>query len=290
MIMDYPNVKTGMMLEIKLTATDPDMNDSLMFDVTGLPAELMWEDVARGEARIYGKVTAAGTYNVDVSVTDDGTPAESDSQTFTITAMDPPPPSDVKAEAEIEAHYKHERKEMRVKGKVTPIEETDDDDDMCSLFEGDEVVITNTDQKMLYTTSVNCKGKFKARFKVANGDLSCNIHVAIGDLMPYTVDVEECRMEDEEEHSDHDSDSDSNDSSMASAGTQSAGSGAVSTAAAPDAELVARVGKLTQRLRRVRSQARRACSAGTDNCRVWRRNLRRIARARKRLLAAMENS
>ena len=83
-------VDGGYLLEFTITATDPD-NDNLAFSATNLPPGATLTDHGNGTATFswqtgYGD---AGIYNdVTFTVTDDGTPALSDSETITISVGD----------------------------------------------------------------------------------------------------------------------------------------------------------------------------------------------------------
>ena len=84
-------VDAGDTLEIALLATDAN-GDALSFDVAGLPADAMVQDLGDGTALIRWTPGAAeiGPHDVTVTVTDDGTPPESASETFTIDVRTPP--------------------------------------------------------------------------------------------------------------------------------------------------------------------------------------------------------
>jgi hypothetical protein len=87
-------VAEGASLVIPLNATDPDPNDTLTFSQSGLPAFCNLTDNGDGTGSITCNPASgdAGTSNVLVTVTDDGTPPLSDSDRFvlTVTANQPP--------------------------------------------------------------------------------------------------------------------------------------------------------------------------------------------------------
>ena len=65
---------------------------------------------------------------------------------------------------------------------------------MCSAMEGIKVSITNADGKEMFDTTVNCKGKFKARKKIQSSLMSsCEITVSAGaSVEPMTIRVRGC--------------------------------------------------------------------------------------------------
>jgi len=77
------SVNEGALLSFTVTASDPD-GDGLTFSASNLPSGASFNPSSRvfSWTPNYG---AAGNYNVTFTVTDNGTPAESDSETVTIT-------------------------------------------------------------------------------------------------------------------------------------------------------------------------------------------------------------
>jgi hypothetical protein len=79
-------------LTITLTATDPD-GDSLSYSASNLPTGASFNSATRTFSWTPG-YGAAGNYSVQFTVTDNGTPPASDSETVTITvgagSMAPP--------------------------------------------------------------------------------------------------------------------------------------------------------------------------------------------------------
>ena len=65
-------------------ATDPDVGDNLLYSATGLPPGL---SISPGSGTITGTIstTGVGTYATEITVTDDGAPSLSDTDTFTWT-------------------------------------------------------------------------------------------------------------------------------------------------------------------------------------------------------------
>lgn len=83
-------VDVGGMLEIALLAGDAD-DDGLVFDVEGLPEGAVLQDAGDGTALLQWMPDTAGFFELTVTVTDDGVPAEAASETFTIEVLTPPP-------------------------------------------------------------------------------------------------------------------------------------------------------------------------------------------------------
>ncbi|NNL13147.1 MAG: hypothetical protein HKO82_05605, partial [Acidimicrobiia bacterium] len=82
----------GDSISISAAATDPDLTDMLLWAAAGLPAGI---GIDPGTGLISGTVpfTAAGTYPITITVTDDGTPNlnDTDTYTWTITNTNRPP-------------------------------------------------------------------------------------------------------------------------------------------------------------------------------------------------------
>ena len=83
----------GATIDLLVTASDPDAADTLTFDVQNLPPSLTWSQTGPGEVTIQGELTAASSVVVQVSVTDDGDPNETttDSFTWSVTGDNEPP-------------------------------------------------------------------------------------------------------------------------------------------------------------------------------------------------------
>lgn len=79
------------LLEFTITASDPD-GDSLTYSASNLPTGANFDAVAQTFTWTPG-YGAAGNYNVTFTVTDNGTPIQSDSEqvTITVSAYDDPP-------------------------------------------------------------------------------------------------------------------------------------------------------------------------------------------------------
>ncbi len=90
------NVTVGALLSIALSAQDAD-GDMLAFSALALPAGAQLSDAGDGAATLDWLPSAgdAGTHDVTVTVADDGTPPESDSESFRITVAGARAPSDV---------------------------------------------------------------------------------------------------------------------------------------------------------------------------------------------------
>ena len=85
------SVEVGQQLVIPLSATDPE-GDTLTFSDSGLPGFCVPTDNGNGTGDITCNPTMsaeAGTYPVTVTVTDDGTPNEQDSENFDIVVSNP---------------------------------------------------------------------------------------------------------------------------------------------------------------------------------------------------------
>ena len=74
-------------LAFAAVATDPDLGDTLTFAMENAPAGSTIDEVT-GAFRWTPNIVAAGDYEVTITVTDDGTPPLSDSETITITVVD----------------------------------------------------------------------------------------------------------------------------------------------------------------------------------------------------------
>jgi hypothetical protein len=82
-------VLEGATLVVALSATDPD-GDALGFSATDLPdfGTLTDDGDGTGSIRFEPETGDAGSYDITVTVTDDGIPAKTDSETFTLTVLD----------------------------------------------------------------------------------------------------------------------------------------------------------------------------------------------------------
>jgi hypothetical protein len=110
------STKVGEALSVALTATDPD-GDGLTFSAVGLPPTATLSDAQNGTATLDWLPSAdeVGVHAVTVSVSDDGTPPESDAESLTLTAEAASPPSAVRIDA---ARWEEgrERGRLRVRG------------------------------------------------------------------------------------------------------------------------------------------------------------------------------
>jgi outer membrane autotransporter protein len=82
------SVRTGQTLTIPLSATDPNKNDALAFSQNGLPGFCNL-DLAAPNIVCNPEQGNAGTFNIAVTVTDNGTPRLSDAETFALTVSPP---------------------------------------------------------------------------------------------------------------------------------------------------------------------------------------------------------
>jgi Putative Ig domain/Bacterial Ig domain len=88
------STKLGQPLHLDLHASDPD-GDGLMFEAMGLPPDASFSDIGAGTAAIDWTPATANpsSYRVTVSVTDDGIPPESVSESFDLGVAAESPPS-----------------------------------------------------------------------------------------------------------------------------------------------------------------------------------------------------
>ncbi len=84
-------------VSLQIDASDPDEDDVLTYEASGLPVGL---SINSATGLISGTVTegAAGSYDVEVTVTDDGSPQESASTSFS-WSMDPAPEAEISVPA-----------------------------------------------------------------------------------------------------------------------------------------------------------------------------------------------
>ncbi len=195
----------GVEVVIPLSATDVD-GDSLTFFADGLPADLMLNDNGDGTGSLSGTPTSAGSYDITVKVTDDGTPSLMDEELFTLTIKDEmtPPEQDVKIDSE--AKWNSKRKVLFVKGEV----QLENFDSSCtSDFLREKVTITNALGKKIIGTALNRNGKFKIREKLNMDDVSCYVTVSVAgssvDVKVENSPADDC-MDDEDEDEDEDED------------------------------------------------------------------------------------
>jgi hypothetical protein len=116
------SVRAGQALSIALSAQDPDAADQLVFSATGLPAAAILSDNHDGTGVIDWLPSAGeiGVYDVTLSVSDDVTPPESDSESFALTVEAESPPSGVRID---EARWDAERGKLRLHGSgAKPLE------------------------------------------------------------------------------------------------------------------------------------------------------------------------
>jgi hypothetical protein len=105
-------VEVGMTLQLALSASDPEAG-VLTFEFAGLPADAIPTDFGDGTAEIAWAPAAAETASVTLTVTDDGTPPESDSETFSLRAVDPGAAGDLTIE---KVYWKDRANKLKVKG------------------------------------------------------------------------------------------------------------------------------------------------------------------------------
>jgi hypothetical protein len=110
------SVKAGQTLSIPLFATDLD-GDALAFSADGLPPTASLTDAQDGTATLIWLPSAdeVGVYAVTVSVSDDGTPPETDAESLTLTVEPASPPSAVQVDDALWVEGR-ERGKLRVRG------------------------------------------------------------------------------------------------------------------------------------------------------------------------------
>ncbi len=108
--------KAGQALSVVLSATDPD-GDGLVFSADGLPPTASLTDAQDGTATLDWLPSAdeVGVYAVTVSVSDDGTPPESDAESLTLTVEAASPASAVQIDDALWEEGR-ERGRLRVRG------------------------------------------------------------------------------------------------------------------------------------------------------------------------------
>ena len=209
-------------LQLVISATDADADDTLTFSASGLPADLSLENTLNRKAKIIGTPTVPGTYTVTITVMDDGSPIMDDTETFDLMIVDatppPPVPGGTLYQLDSKAKWKHRRKVLVVKGAIKAVEGSSSSD--CNSFEGQKVNLTNAAGKPLASAMVNCDGRYKVRAKLQKADISCTVTATLGDLseeIPVQHSpADDCMMDDEDhdgdmDDEDHEDDMDSND-------------------------------------------------------------------------------
>lgn len=110
------STRVGQPLHIAISATDTDAG-TLAFLATGLPTGALFEDAGDGTATLDWTPAAGdlGSRSVTLTVTDDGTPPESDAESFELVVEPETPPSDARIdEARWDDH--HREGKLRVRG------------------------------------------------------------------------------------------------------------------------------------------------------------------------------
>ncbi len=170
-------INQGQLLAINITASDPD-GDAVSFAGGILPSGASLIDNNNGTASFSWTPGASqtGPFSVTVSVTDNGTPPQSDSETFTITVQGtpppPPPPGPGPSTLQItEAEWSAGDFKLEVHGKVKP----------------GGVVVTIIDagsKKTLGTVRAKADGEWEAGLKLKRGTPTpCTIQAKAGSLV-----------------------------------------------------------------------------------------------------------
>ena len=163
------NAPIGEALSIAISATDPD-GDLLHFSADGLPAGAMLDDAGDGTATLGWMPGAAdvGPHMVTLSVTDDGAPPESDSETFTLTVPPQTTASDVRVDAaRWSGQGPDEYLTLRVRGSGAQPSET------VGLLDADTGLVLSTKQ-------ASRRGLF--RFRLEPMIPPCTVQVQAGDV------------------------------------------------------------------------------------------------------------
>jgi hypothetical protein len=110
------STRVGQPLHVAISATDTD-GDTLAFQATGVPAGASFVDAGGGTATLDWTPTAGdvGSRTVTLTVTDDGAPPESDSESFELVVEPETPPTDAHID---EARWddRHREGKLRVRG------------------------------------------------------------------------------------------------------------------------------------------------------------------------------
>jgi hypothetical protein len=163
------SVQVGEPLSIAISATDPD-GDLLQFAAQGLPAGALLDDAGDGTATLDWMPGAAdmGVYALTLSVGDDGTPPESDSESLTLTVPAESVPSDVRVDAaRWSGQGEDEYLELRVRGSGAAPSE------MVGLLDADTGLV-------LASKKAGRHGAF--RFKLEPMIPPCAVQVQAGDV------------------------------------------------------------------------------------------------------------
>ena len=110
------STRVGQPLHVAISATDAN-GDALVFTATGVPAGASFADAGNGTATLDWTPAGRrlGSQTVALSVTDDGAPPESDSESFDLVVEPETPPSDAHIdEARWDDH--HREGKLRVRG------------------------------------------------------------------------------------------------------------------------------------------------------------------------------
>src|SRR5207237_700034 len=83
------SMRKGNVLTLTAHATDPDVGQSLTFSISAAASLNASIDGASGVVAIAPAVTVSGTFDVTVSVKDNGSPVLSDSKTFHVVVTPP---------------------------------------------------------------------------------------------------------------------------------------------------------------------------------------------------------
>jgi len=167
-------LKVGQPLSLALSAEDPD-GDAVAFSASGLPAGAQLTDARDGSALVEWMPAEGdvGEYAVMLTVTDDGTPPESDGESILVAVDLESPPSDVRID---EAFWETTSNggRLRVRGSGAHPGE------MVGLLDG-------ASRLVLGSRRANGHGGFRAKLEPAVAP--CQIQVQAGDLRGAMVPV-----------------------------------------------------------------------------------------------------
>jgi hypothetical protein len=160
---------------VRITARDPD-GDSLVFDVTGAPADASFAEVGPGAAELSWTPAPGtmGAFPLVFTVTDDGTPPESAQGEITLQVS--PPTPDTSAPSILRARWNGRRGALGLHGEGAPA---------YSEVE----ILEATSRVTLGWLVSDEQGRFRGRIPVAGASEPCSVQARVGTDMsePFAV-------------------------------------------------------------------------------------------------------